>query len=157
MLSFNSHPCVRENLDAVFYRGFIDNKVDHYWLYRWQCGDLLCCRSVGEKPTSSVTLSEKQGGDGCLSITTIGVNHGDNVSKTSKAKLSVSIQYSFLTYVKRKKITQITIWSFTETMERYHWGIKPAGDQENQDTSAAKSRYWRMRKIFPGIVLANYM
>lgn len=54
--------------------------------------------------TPSFPLHENQGGDGCLSITTTGVNNDDSVSKTKilKAKLSVSIQYSFLTYVKIK-------------------------------------------------------
>lgn len=51
----------------------------------------------------SFSLSEKQGDDGCLSMTTVRGNHGDCVSKISKAELSVSIQYSFLTYVTMKK------------------------------------------------------
>lgn len=42
----------------------------------------------------SFPLCENQEGDGCLSITTIGVNHGDSISKAkiSKAKQSVGIQ-----------------------------------------------------------------
>lgn len=51
----------------------------------------------------SFPLNEKQGGGGCLSMTTVRGNHDDSVSKISKAELSVSIQYSFLTYVKMKK------------------------------------------------------
>lgn len=94
----------KKNAIYTHYFFFFNNKIDQYWLYN-QYGNVeiyYAAEVLWKNP--SFPLCENQGGDGCLSITTTGVNHGDSVSKTKilKTKLSVSIQYSFLTYVKIK-------------------------------------------------------
>lgn len=98
------HERKKNAIYAHYFIIFFNNKTDQYWLYN-QYGNMeiyYAAEVLWKNP--SFPLRENQGGDGCLSITTTGANNDDSVSKTKilKAKLSVSIQYSFLTYVKIK-------------------------------------------------------